>query len=109
MSINRLQWMGVYQAMPLSYCRLKLQLLLSLILVVLIVDSALLLRLLVGQLVASGSWEMIVEGRTEVAAVLYIAMLSGWMMKERLLLLLMEEGLYEWCSLDGLLATSIVE
>ena len=49
------------------------------------------------------------EGRTEVAAVLYIAMLSGWMMKERLLLLLMEEGLYEWCSLDGLLATSIVE
>ena len=84
---------------------------LTLILVVLIVDSALLLRLLVGQLVARGSWEMIVEGRVEVAAMLYIAMLSGWMMEEGLLLLLllMEEGLYEWCSLDGLLATSIVE
>jgi len=54
---------------------------------------------------------MIVEGRVEVAAMLYIAMLSGWMMEEGLLLLLllMEEGLYEWCSLDGLLATSIVE
>lgn len=103
MSINRLQWMGVYQAMPLSYRRQKLELL-SLVLVVLIVDSALLLRLLVGQLIASGSWEMIVEGRVEVAAV-YIAMLSGWMMEEGLLLLL----LYGWCSLDGLLATTIVE
>ena len=84
---------------------------LSLVLVVLIVDSALLLRLLVRQLIARGSWEMIVEGRVKVAAMLYIAMLSGWMMEEGLLLLLllMEEGLYEWCSLDGLLATSIVE